>query len=76
MLYTIYQNSQKTLHEFDDLINKLNVLQSLNNTIPQNQNDSHRIWSAEILEPLLSRELFEPSMMITSSAVNTISSMT
>ena len=78
MLYTMYQDPQKTTQEFDDLINKLNVLQSLNNTIPQNQNgvNSHRIWSAEILEPLLSRELFEPSMMTTSSTVNTISSMT
>jgi hypothetical protein len=79
MLYSFYMDSQKTINEFDDLIAKLNVLQSLNNApIQQTQNgaDSHRFWSSEILEPLLSRELFEPNLMISNNVVNTISSMT
>jgi hypothetical protein len=60
------------------LINKLNVLQSLNNNaLPQQQNglnDSLRLWSAEVVEPLLSRELFEPHLMAT-NIVDTSSSM-
>jgi len=79
MLFSMYLDHQKCISEFDDLINKLNVLQSLNNnSIPQSQNgmDSLRLWSAEIVEPLLSRELFEPNLMATSNVINTISSMT
>jgi hypothetical protein len=61
------------------LINKLNVLQSLNNhALPHQQqnglNDSLRLWSAEVVEPLLSRELFEPHLMAT-NIVDTSSSM-
>lgn len=77
MLYTIYQDPQRTILEFDDLINKLNVLQTLNNNISSSQNgvESHLAWSAEVLEPLLSRELFEPNIMSIPSAVNITSTI-
>ncbi|KAI6244117.1 Nuclear hormone receptor family member nhr-48 [Aphelenchoides fujianensis] len=76
VLYTLCgQNQQRCCAEFDDLLNKLHVLQSLNNsTIVSPANglvDSLR-WSAEVVEPLLSRELFEPHLLSNSGAVNSV----
>ncbi|KAI6205398.1 Nuclear hormone receptor family member nhr-48 [Aphelenchoides besseyi] len=69
VLYTLCaQNQQRCCAEYDDLLNKLHVLQSLNsssivNCSPVNGVVDSLRWSAEIVEPLLSRELFEPHLL-------------
>ncbi|KAI6209505.1 Nuclear hormone receptor family member nhr-48 [Aphelenchoides besseyi] len=69
VLYTLCaQNQQRCCAEYDDLLNKLHVLQSLNSSSIVNCSPANGVvdslrWSAEIVEPLLSRELFEPHLL-------------